>query len=42
MKIQRTETAPQVKQFTEKHAATHTQPYPPSGGGEVLEESDIG
>jgi hypothetical protein len=27
-----TETVPQVKQLMVKHAATHTQPYPPSGG----------
>lgn len=37
---QRTETAPQVKQLIKKHEATHTQPYPPSGGAEVS-ESDI-
>jgi hypothetical protein len=27
-----TDTAPQVKQLMAKHAATQTQPYPPSGG----------
>jgi hypothetical protein len=27
-----TETVPQVKQLMVKHAATQTQPYPPSGG----------
>jgi hypothetical protein len=31
-----TETAPQVKQFVVKHAATQIQPYPPSGGTSSL------
>lgn len=38
--MKRTESTPQVKALIVKQQATHTQPYPPSGGDSGISSKD--